>query len=301
VKSRYSRSNEKNRQGTSNIEFENQKDKKSENKFEYSKENIHNISFLCTLKIIQVLMKKIPKTMQILKSNGVKINFILSYGQVFQGYVGDSLKIEEIYSSPLISESENILKKFSEDYEEVSAFLDTSFSKNLSSKLQPLIFPCELLKTEYKGSFSKIQIIDKIHCTYSIPNKLEHDLKDVKITMNKEAILQERNQKLSNLSAYFGRLEEYIMSDKIIESYCHKDVFNYLQSEFIIFFDLLRKNQLNECIVCLRRIRKSDQYVHFNEPSFKRRLKKIEKEIKNKINHFNFRIKEENYTFSIKC
>jgi hypothetical protein len=245
-------------------------------------------------------MKKIPRTMHILKSYGVKINFLLSYGEVYQGYVGETMKIEEVYSSPLISESENTLKKLSRNYDEPSAFLHTTFSENLNPKLFPLIFPCELLKTEYKDTFSKIEIIDKIHCSYNILNRPEHRLNDIKLKMNKEVILQERKQKLSNLSFYFGRLEEYIMSDKIIEFFYNREVCNYLHSEFTIFFDFLRKNRLNECIVCLRRIRKSNQYVHFHEHSFKRRLKKIENEIKNKINDFNGRLKEENYTISIK-
>ena len=73
-----------------------------------------------------------------------------------------------------------------------------------------------------------------------------------------------------------------------------------LHSEFMIFFDLLRKNKLNECIVSLRRIRKNNQYVHFQEPSFKKRLKKIEKNVKNKINDINDRFNLENYTISMK-
>lgn len=244
-------------------------------------------------------MKKIPRSLQILKYNGVKINFLLSYGDVYQGYIGETMKIEEVYSSPLITESEKVLKKINENYDELSGFLHTTFSENLNAKLYPLIFPCELLKTEFEGNFSKIEIIDKIHCTYNFSDKLEHRLSDVKLKFNKEFILQERKMILSNLCSYSGRLEDYIMSAKIIDFFFNIRECN-LHSEFMIFFDLLRKNKLNECIVSLRRIRKNNQYVHFQEPSFKKRLKKIEKNVKNKINDINYRFNVENYTISMK-
>ena len=77
--------------------------------FEFSKENIHNVALLCALKILHVFMKKIPRTIQILRSHNVGINFLLSYGEVVQGYVGENLKIDEVYISPLITESEKII------------------------------------------------------------------------------------------------------------------------------------------------------------------------------------------------
>ena len=268
--------------------------------FEFSKENIHNVALLCALKILHVFMKKIPRTIQILRSHNVGINFLLSYGEVVQGYVGDNLKIDEVYISPLITESEKIIEKMSNIYEEPSIFLHSSFNSNLLPKLGPLTFPCDLVKIESRDSKYKIELFNKVHCNFSPSSKEEHRLSDLKLKLVKDHILEERKLKLTNLSAYNGRIEDLILSDKIIEFFYNKNISRFINAEFRTFFDFLQGNKLNECIVALRKIRKSEKFAQFKDEIFKKHLKQIELGIRKKIGDIQGRIQEENFTIFIK-
>ena len=100
---------------------------KPKQQFEFSKNNILHISFFAANKIIYNLTKNLSRTLKMLRENGVRINFFLNYGTLFCGYVGDQLKIDEVYTGSVLKETEKTINKLNSYYDEISLFIHEKF------------------------------------------------------------------------------------------------------------------------------------------------------------------------------
>jgi hypothetical protein len=247
--------------------------------FNYTKENIHNISFLCAVKTLYRIYSKLPKTMRILKEHSVRLNLLLSYGEAFTGYVGQNLKIDEVYTSPFLIQSEKILKNLNLIYNEPSIFLHENFSINLPEKICHLTFPCEVVRTQSNSSTPKIDRIFKLH---SLPYSFK-SLEDSDFNFKKEDVLIQRKTKLEALSDVQDRMEEYVLHNDILKKYHMRRLPKIIYSNIRYLFDCFQNNKLNECIVILRRNKKEKDWALLKDEDFIMRMKLLEVNIRKKI------------------
>jgi hypothetical protein len=75
----------------------------------YNKNLIIHLSYLCANKIIFAIEQNLRGTLKIFKKCGVKINLLIDYGSIINGYAGHELKIDEVYTGRKLYESEKII------------------------------------------------------------------------------------------------------------------------------------------------------------------------------------------------
>ena len=238
------------------------------------------MSFLCANKILYQLYNNLPKTMKLLQENDVRINFILNYGELINGYIGLE-KIDEVYTSLDMIESERTLRILNKRHIKPSIFLQNNFYENLSYKLEELVYPCEIAKIISNNSeHGKLCQIYKV---YANPHLLSNRDFDMPINQNKEEIIIERKIKLITLSKFNGKVDDFALSDQIIETYFKMNVPMDLRKNICTFYELFQNNKLNESIVTYRRIEKDYNYEKFRDQEFKKYFKMAQIKIKNMI------------------
>lgn len=264
-------------------------------KFEYIKENIHNMSYLCANKILYHFYNKLAKTIEILKDQDVRINLLLNYSELLSGYVGYE-KIEEVYTSPNLIESEKILTILNQRQGRPAVYLHNNFFENLSPKLDDLLLPCDIVKVV--SSNNNTWKINRIYKVYANPHLLVHRDEDLDLKQFKEDILAERKLKLTNVAKYFGKIEDFVISDRIIETYLKMNISISLKSIIKTFFDYLQKNKLKECVVFYRKLKVDEEYKCFRDEAIKKHLKEIEAKIKENLKSKSHS-EEDNFTFCV--
>jgi hypothetical protein len=265
-------------------------------KFEFTKENIHSMSFICANKVLYQLYFNLPKTMKILQEMDVRINLILNYGELINGYIGHD-KIDEVYIGMDLIESERILRVLNKKHLKPAIYLHSNFNENLSYKLEELVYPCEVAKVYSSNSdFCKMCSIYKI---YANPHLLTNRDQDMPITLNKEDILTERNAKLIALARMKGMVDDYVVSDQVIETYFKMNLKDELRKNIISFFECLYNNKLDECVVVYRRIDKDYYYEKFRDQDFKRSFKNLYLKIRSKISSKLMKSEDENFSFIV--
>lgn len=265
-------------------------------KFEYIKENIHNMSYLCANKILYHFYNKLAKTIEILKDQDVRINLLLNYSELLTGYVGNE-KIDEVYTSPNLIESEKILTNLNQRPGRPAVYLHNNFFENLSPKLEDLSLPCDIVKVVSSNNNNTWKI-NRIYKVYANPHLLVHRDEDLDVKQFKEDILEERKLKLRNVAKYFGKIEDFVLSDRIIETYLKMNISISLKSIIKTFFDYLQKNKLKECVVFYRKVTVDEEYKCFRDEAIKKHLKEIDAKIKENLKSKSHS-EEDNFTFCV--
>jgi hypothetical protein len=253
------------------------------------------MSYLCANKILYHFYNKLSKTLEILKDNDVKINLLLNYSELLNGYVGYE-KIDEVYTSPHLIESERILKNLNQRAGKPAVYLHNNFYENLNPKLEDLLFPSDIVKVV--SSNNNTWKINRIYKVYANPHLLVHRDEDLIVNQPKEDILTERKTKLSNVSKFFGKIEDFVLSDRIMETYLKMNISLSLRGIIKTFFDYLQKNKLKECVVFYRKVKADEEFKSFRDDSLKKHLKEVEEKIKEKLKS-NSHSEEDNFTFCV--
>ncbi len=262
-------------------------------KFEFSRENIHSMGYFCANKVLYQLFYYLPKTMKILQEMDVRINLFLNYGELINGYMGHN-KLDEIYTCNEIIESQRILKVLNKMNLKPAVFLHQNFKDNLSYKLEELIYPCEVVKVFSRESQNyKIFSIYKI---YANPHLLNNRDQDMPINLSKEDTLEERRVKLISLGKFTGKVDDWILSDQVIETYLKMNINNDLRNNIILFFECIRNSKLDESVVLYRRITKDSKYAKFRDQDFKNSFSNLYKKIRGKL--INKSVNSNNQIFS---
>jgi hypothetical protein len=271
-------------------------------RFEYSRENIHNVGFLCAVEILYQFNKKLPKTMRILKENEVRINFILNYGEVLNGYVGQDQKINEVFTGSALMESAKTLQSLSKIYYEPSIFLQNNFYLNSHVSLAELSFPCDIAKVEREFAREPSQELNriyKLHYNNYMPQDRDtsHDLK---LENNKDVIVKERKETLEKLFRYDGVLHTFVLEDFNVKTQVLMNRPENFYESVKLFFDCLIYNKWNECIVNLRKMRKTEEYGSFRDEGFKLHLRSLEEKIREKITKNSSDVLGDGYTILVR-
>jgi hypothetical protein len=274
----------------------------SEVRFEYSRENIHSMGFLCAVQILYQFYKKLPKTMRILKENEVRINFILNYGEVLNGYVGQDQKIDEVFTGSALMESAKTLQSLSKIYFEPSIFLQNNFYLNSHESLAELCFPCDIAKVEREFANEPSQELNriyKVHYNNYMPQDRDtrHDLK---LEINKDEIVKERKETLEKLFRYEGVLHTFVLEDFNVKTQVLMNRPENIYESIRQFFDCLFYNKWNECIVNLRKMRKTEEYRSFRDDGFKLHLRSLEEKIREKIAKKSSNVLGDGYTILVR-
>jgi hypothetical protein len=254
-------------------------------RFEYSKENITNVSLLCAVKILYQFYKKLPKTMEILKNHGVRLNFLLNYGELCNGYVGQDQKIDEVFTGPHMLESEKTLDGLSGIYYQPSIFLHNNFYLNVHEKLENACFPCDIVKAfsdEGTDPAPSLHRIFKLHYNNYMPQDrdISHDLT---VDLNKEQIVRERKYMMQSFFQHEGCLEDFLVQDNIFKAQVCMDLPLKVYENVRAFFDYFLYSKWSECIVALRKIKKSEGYKTFQDVPFLKHLKELEEKVKRNL------------------
>jgi hypothetical protein len=271
-------------------------------RFEYSKENIHNVGFLCAVQILYHFYKKLPKTMRILKENEVRLNFILNYGEVLNGYVGQDQKIDEVFTGPALMESAKTLQSLSKIYFVPSIFLQNNFYLNSHDKLAELSFPCDIAKVERENANEPSQELNriyKVHYNNYMPQDRDtrHDLK---LELNKDEIVKERKETMEKLFRYDGDLHTFVLEDFNVKAQVLMNRPDNLYDSVRIFFDCLLYSKWSQCIVTLRKMRKSEEYRCLRDEGFKLHLRSLEEKIRGKIREKSSNVLGDGYTILVR-
>jgi hypothetical protein len=240
--------------------------------------------------------------MKILKENDVRINLMLNYGELYCGYVGQDLKIDEVLTGPIISESDKILEHCNKYYTVPSVFVHNNFQLGLHQKLHHLIFPCDIVKVtpinynltsstkDSSGSCDssyykfKIDPIYKIHRTSKKhAHILDYNEEDEDLFLKKDDIITERKIKLESLKEFNGIIQDYVLGYKVVQDLTKFNFPKSIYSNVKIFFECFRSNKLHECIVTLRRIRKEEEFKDFQDENCKKYMRHLECIVKKKI------------------
>jgi hypothetical protein len=265
-------------------------------KFEYTRENIHNMSFICANKVLYQLFYNLPKTMKILQEMDVRINLMLNYGELINGYIGQ-YKLDEIYTSKDMIESERILKVLNKNHLKPAVFLNQNFKENLSYKLEELVYPCEVAKVY--GSNSEYCNMFSIYKIYANPHLLSNRDLDMPINQNKEDTLTERHVKLIGLGKMKGKVDDFVISDQVIETYFKMNLNPELRKNIISFYECIRNNKLNESVVIYRRINKDYNYEKCRDQYFKKSIENLYIKIRKKISNNLMRSNDEIFSFIV--
>ncbi len=156
------------------------------------------------------------------------------------------------------------------------------------------MYPCEVVKvsnqsSEYNKSFTVYKI-------YANPHLLTNRDQDMPINMNKEDTLQERHVKLIGLGKMKGKIEDWVLSDQVIETYLKMNLDRDLRKNIINFFECIRNRKFEESIVIYRRINKDAKYQKFRDQDIKNSISSLYKKIKGK--YINKLITNNNEIFS---
>lgn len=272
-----SKNKDKDIKGSNDRQQEENKNKNSNDellnfKFEFSKDNIHNMSFICASKVLYQLYFSLPKLMKTLQEINVRINLILNYGELVNGYIGHE-KVDESFIGLDLIESERILKVLNKRHRIPGIYLHHNFYENLSYKLEELVFPCEIAKIYTSNSdICKMCYIYKINSNLQYLNQRDQDMP---LTTNKKEILLEKKIKLLSLARMKGVVDEFVVNDKIIETFFRLNLKMELRKNIVSFFDCIYKNKLDECVVIYRRIDKDYAYEKFKDQDFKISFKNL--------------------------
>lgn len=254
-------------------------------RFEYSKENITNVSLLCAVNILFKFYKKLPKTMEILKTHGVRLNFLLNYGELCNGYVGQDQKIDEVFTGPLIIESEKTLEGLCRIYDQPSIFLHNNFYLNVNEKLENVCFPCDIVKAYSNWASNpapSLQRIFKLHYNNYMP--LDQDVShDLNIDMKKDQIAKEKIFMMQSFLKHEACLEDYLTQDNTFKSQVLFDLPIKVIDNIRSFFEYFLYSKWSECIVSLRKIKKSEGYKTFHDMPFLKHLKQLEEKVKRNL------------------
>jgi hypothetical protein len=211
---------------------------------------------------------KIPRTMRLLKEHNVNVNLILNYGEIYQGLIGHDLKVDECYTSNTIIQSEKVLLALNKVYSEPSCFLHRNFASLLPNNLFNLTFPCEVICLTFAKSYKLI----KVNKLYFNPIKMLIDLEDSDMNLTKMDIVRDRKRNMKTLTNFDRRLEEFILIDDGVEFHTLKNIPSNFINRLNILFEEYGNNNLEDCIVLIRKLKKGKDYKLFNDFKFKQRL-----------------------------
>ncbi len=268
-----------------------------EEEFNYCQENIVSLGFLCANKVLQTLYMKIPRTMRLIKEHNIKLNLFLNYGEIFYGYIGHELKMDECFISNTIIESEKILLSLNDLYPEPSCFFHKNFATLLPNNLFNLTFPCEIVRIPFRRSYTLV----KIFKLYFNPLKMYIDLEDSNFNLTKTDIVRDRKRNLKVFTNFDRRLEEFILVEDGVEFHTLKNIPSNFINRLNELFEDFHNKRLAECVVHIRKLKKGKDYSLFNDFIFKSRLDTLSTIITKKLySKSKSNSKEKYYNYSIK-
>jgi hypothetical protein len=201
----------------------------------------------------------------------------------------------------------------------ISLFIGENFYKHIDEKINNYIYPCELVKTSdrkkivtiYKQFFffdfystdennlnskdTKLKSLEKKENILNDRRKMIEMILNFNISSNNDKADHDNNHKDENLN-----LVDKIITDVEYEFFVAENYPQNLTQDIKSLFEHFKNNELNECAVIIRQIKKSEYFEEMNNNKFLTfQLRNIEMKIKNKIFNNIHSNSIDNYTINI--
>jgi len=215
----------------------------------FEKDFIIKLAILTANKIIASLINNLFETFSLFLDSGATLNLIIDYGEIHNGIIGSTYKLDEIFIGKNFSYFQDLSSKL--NYNLPSIIISNNIYEVLSQRLKDNFYISDIVLKKIKDNGSHIRdLVFRQYIDFSEKKYLEENLtekskkKDVNLFLKKQKINEESINFFKILKETSVDFEEYFIKDteiKINTNFINNNIINAING---IFLDVLNKNFL---------------------------------------------------------
>lgn len=254
----------------------------------FKKELLINLALLCANKIIASLINNLFETFSKFLESGANLNFVIDYGEVYNGLVGSEQKVDEVLISKRLSHFSHLCEKL--NYGLPSIVVSNEVYENFSKTIKENFYVSDIVLTEFKkNGSSKREIIHRQYLDFSQikyyeDNSLEKlKKKDLDVFIKRNKINEETISFYGNVKENKDNFSDFVIKDtevKINTNFINNNILNAINR---IYLDILNKEYKIAHQKIKRVLKNITNYNDVFEFNISQNLKSLEKHLQDYI------------------